>query len=175
MNCQNLETQLLRQPLPQISDHDSITWKHPQYRILESLKGEYDCSPWHRNATQRTNLPHPKPDVAVSQPDLCHLETDSSRDPFPDNSHLGGERIALPTKRKIADILARRKKLVEEPLHAIKIKCQVKPVPAGERQREEIGHVVSIGEPPPTHRPDARCQMPDAGCQMPDAGFITQT
>ena len=144
LNRQNLETQLLRQPLPQISDHDSITWKHPQYRILESLKGEYDCGSRHQDATQRTNLAHPKPDVAVSQPDLRHLETDSNRDTFPDNGHLGGERIALPPERKIPEFLARRKKLVEEPLHTIKIECQVKPIPTGERWRKQIGHGVSI-------------------------------
>ena len=145
MNRQNLETQLLRQPLPEISDHDPVTWKHPQHRILESLKGEYDCGPRHRNATQRTNLPHPKPDVAVSQPDLRHLETDPSRDSLPDNGHFGGERIALPAERKIPEFLARRKKLVEEPLHTNKIERQMKSVPTGERRREEIVHGVSIG------------------------------
>jgi len=134
LDRQYLEHQLLRQPLAKINDHDPITWEHPQYRIIESLKGEYDRGPRHRDATQRTKLPHPKPDVAVSQSDLRHLETDSSRDTFPDNSHLGGERIALPPERKIPDFLARRKKLVEEPLHTIKIECQVKPVPTGERR-----------------------------------------
>ena len=134
MNRQDLKAQLLRQPLSEICDHDSITRKHIQHRIIEGLKGEGYGGPRYRNATQRTNLPHPKPDVAVSQPDLRHLETDSSRDSLPDNSHFGGERIALPPERKIPEFLARRKKLVEEPLHTIKIERQVKSVPTGERR-----------------------------------------
>jgi hypothetical protein len=71
--------------------------------------------------------------VAVSQSDLRHLETDTSGDAFPDDGHLGGERIALTSERKIPEFLPSRKKLDEEPLHPIEIERQVKPVPAGER------------------------------------------
>ena len=140
LNRQHLETQLLRQPLPQIGNDDSGTRKHLQDWILESLKGECDSGPRHRNATQRTNLPHSKPDVAMPQPDLRYLETDSSRDTFPDNCHLGRKRITLAPEGKSPEFLPLREKLVEKSLQAIEIERQVQPVPAGKRGRQKIVH-----------------------------------
>jgi hypothetical protein len=145
LNRQNLESQLLRQPAPQIGDHNPITREHIQDRVVEGLKGECDSSPRHRDTTQRADLPHPKTDVAVSQPDLRQLEAEPGSNALPDDGHLGSEGIALSPERKIPESIPYCEKLVEEPFHSIQIEGQMEPIPAGKRGRQQIGHGVSIG------------------------------
>jgi hypothetical protein len=140
LNRQYLKAQLLREPLPQIGDHNPFTREHTQDRVLEGLKGKCDGDSRHPDATERANPPHSKSDVTVTQPDLRHLETNSGGDTFPDDGHLGGESIALAPEGKIPEPLPLRKKLIEKPLHAVEIERQVEPIPTGKRRRQQIGH-----------------------------------
>lgn len=98
------------------------------------MESESDGGARHRNATQSTNLPQPKSEVAVSQSDFCHLETDPGRNTFPDHGHLGRECVTLSPQRKITEFIARRYGLVEVPLDMIKVEYQMKAIPTGERR-----------------------------------------
>ena len=129
--------ELFRKPLAEIDYDDSLSGKDLQQRALERMQTELDRCSRHRYATQRTQPAHPKTEVPVTQSNLGQLQTDTGGNAFPGYRRLDRQRIALSSEGQITDRVAARQQVVEMPFDADEIQRQVKPIPTGQRKRQQ--------------------------------------
>ena len=140
LDRQNLERQLLRQPLSEVRNTAPLARQHLPEGTIDRLERELERGYRHWNATESAEPSHPKADMSVTEPDLRELETDARGDSLPQNRHFRRQRIALTPQMEITKIFSCGEELVETPLYAIEIESQVKSVPTGEWRRQKIFH-----------------------------------